>query len=349
MKELFRQTQSYQSIVSSLGSKNIKPWIRGLHGSSIAFLLGSLAQDLANQSFMAIFPSQSDAEKLAQDLSNDVDVSVFPECHNFLYQGISPPKKHTADRLACFENLMNGKPTFISTSIKALLQKVPPNPTINSYFRKVKIGQEIDLADITAYLVDGGYGKVELVEAKGDFARRGNILDIYPLNYDQPIRIDLFGDEVDDIRLFDSNTQRSTKNINQVTLTPVREIIFTDEIVTQWRKRSETLITSKSSPKYTFEIEQITYRLEEGRDLEGLESIIPMLHSHMSTLLDYVPPDTVPILVEPSWVDREAKQLIEQAEQIYQKKWDSNQFMVSPNETFIPLGSLISKLENLKV
>ncbi len=348
MKELFRQTQSYQSIVSSLGSKNIKPWIRGLHGSSIAFLLGSLAQDLANQSFMAIFPSQSDAEKLAQDLSNDVDVSVFPECHNFLYQGISPPKKHTADRLACFENLMNGKPTFISTSIKALLQKVPPNPTINSYFRKVKIGQEIDLADITAYLVDGGYGKVELVEAKGDFARRGNILDIYPLNYDQPIRIDLFGDEVDDIRLFDSNTQRSTKNINQVTLTPVREIIFTDEIVTQWRKRSETLITSKSSPKYTFEIEQITYRLEEGRDLEGLESIIPMLHSHMSTLLDYVPPDTVPILVEPSWVDREAKQLIEQAEQIYQKKWDSNQFMVSPDETFIPLGSLISKLEELQ-
>ncbi|MEE3194540.1 MAG: transcription-repair coupling factor [Candidatus Poribacteria bacterium] len=348
MKELFRQTQSYQSIVSSLGSKNIKPWIRGLHGSSIAFLLGSLFQDLANQSFMAIFPSQSDAEKLAQDLSNDVDVSVFPECHNFLYQGISPPKKHTTDRLACFENLMNGKPTFISTSIKALLQKVPPNPTINSYFRTVKIGQEIDLSDITAYLVDGGYGKVELVEAKGDFARRGNILDIYPLNYDQPIRIDLFGDEVDDIRLFDSNTQRSTKNINQVTLTPVREIIFTDEIVTQWRKRSETLITSKSSPKYTFEIEQITYRLEEGRDLEGLESIIPMLHSHMSTLLDYVSPDTIPILIEPSWVDREAKQLIEQAEQIYQKKWDSNQFMVSPDETFLPLGSLISKLEELQ-
>ncbi|HHZ91485.1 TPA: transcription-repair coupling factor [Candidatus Poribacteria bacterium] len=348
MKELFRQTQSYQSIISSLSSKNIKPWIRGLHGSSTAYLLGSLAQDLVKQSFIAIFPSQSDAEKLVQDLSNDINVSVFPECHNFLYQGISPPKKHIADRMECFENLMSGKPTFISTSIKALLQKVPPKPVINSYFRTVKIGQEIDLSEITAYLIDSGYGKVELVEAKGDFARRGNILDIYPLNYDQPIRIDLFGDEVDDIRLFDSNTQRSNKNLDRVTLTPVREIISTDEIIDQWRKRSDTLISSKSSPKYTFEIEQITYRLEEGKDLEGLESIIPMLHSHMSTLLDYVPPDTLVTLVEPSWVEREAKQLIEQAEQIYQKKWDSNQFMVPPDETFMPLDSLISKLEELR-
>ena len=348
MKELFRQTQSYQSIVSSLSSKNIKPWIRGLHGSAIAYLLGSLAQDSANQSFIAILPSQSEAEKLAQDLSNDVDVSVFPECHNFLYQGITPPKKHTADRMVCFENLISEKPTFISTSIKALLQKVPPKPAINSYFRTVQTGQEIDLSETTAYLIDSGYSKVELVEAKGDFARRGNILDIYPLNYEQPIRIDLFGDEVDEIRLFDPNTQRSTQNLDRVTLTPVREIIFTDEIVDQWRKRSDTLISSKSSSKYTFEIAQITYRLEEGRDLEGLESIIPMLHNQMSILLDYVPTDTLAALIEPSWVDREAKQLMEQAEQIYHKKCDSNQFMVPPNETFMPLDSLISKLEELQ-
>ena len=182
MKELFRQTPSYQSIVSSLGSKHIKPWIRGLHGSSVAFLLCSLAEDFTNQSFIAIFPSQIEAEKLAQDLSNDIEVSVFPEYQNFLYQGISPPKKHIADRMECFKNLMNGKPTFISTSIKALLQKVPPNPVINSYLRTVKIGQEIDLSEITTYLVNSGYSKVELVEAKGDFARRGNILDIYPLS-----------------------------------------------------------------------------------------------------------------------------------------------------------------------
>ena len=348
MKELFRQTQPYQSIVSSLGSQRIKPWIRGLHGSSVAFLLCSLAEDLANQSFIAIFPSQSEAEKLAQDLSNDIEVSVFPEYQNFLYQGISPPKKYIADRMECFKNLINGKPTFISTSIKALLQKVPPNPVINSYLRTLKIGQEIDLSELTTYLVNSGYRKVELVEAKGDFARRGNILDIYPLNHDWPIRIDLFGDEVEDIRLFDFNTQRSTKNINQVTLIPAREITFTDAIVNQWRNRAETLIALKSSPKYTFEIEQITCRLEEGIDLEGLESIIPMLHNDMSTLLDYVPPDTITTLIEPSWVKREAQQLIEQAEQIYQKKWDANQFMVPTDETFIPVDPLISKLEALQ-
>ena len=140
-------------------------------------------------------------------------LGIFPEYQNFLYQGISPPKKYIADRMECFKNLINGKPTFISTSIKALLQKVPPNPVINSYLRTLKIGQEIDLSELTTYLVNSGYRKVELVEAKGDFARRGNILDIYPLNHDWPIRIDLFGDEVEDIRIIEINTQRYTKNI----------------------------------------------------------------------------------------------------------------------------------------
>ena len=88
--------------------------------------------------------------------------------------------------------------------------------------------------------------------------------------------------------------------------------------------------------------------MEEGIDLEGLESIIPMLHNDMSTLLDYVPPDTITTLIEPSWVKREAQQLIEQAEQIYQKKWDANQFMVPTDETFIPVDPLISKLEALQ-
>ena len=94
-------------------------------------------------------------------------------------------------------------------------------------------------------LIRGGYQNVELVEVKGEFARRGDILDVYPLTTDTPIRVEFFGDEVDTLRAFDPISQRSTESVKSVTLTPLREVLSADVSVDHWQTKR------RHSPKNT--------------------------------------------------------------------------------------------------
>ena len=106
-----------------------------------------------------------------------------------------------------------------------MLYRLPPRHRFAEACCVLNLGDEIDPDDVAAMLIREGYQNVELVEVKGEFARRGDILDVYPLTADTPIRIEFFGDEVDTLRAFDPISQRSTASVKSVTLTPLREVL----------------------------------------------------------------------------------------------------------------------------
>ncbi|MBI1927434.1 hypothetical protein HYR99_24740, partial [Candidatus Poribacteria bacterium] len=236
------RTDTYQSLVEILRTNrwlqtdSAKPWLRGLHGSSVAYLFSTLAIDFADSSFLIVLPSQNEAEKVVQDLPayGFEGALLFPEWQNFLYDGISPTQKFVAERLICLHQLLvsQSQPlksplppfskggrgdlreakqggegeavrrTVIVTSIKALMHKTLPRSVLESVFRTLHVGDEIDPDGVVELLLRSGYRRVDLVEVKGEFARRGDILDVYPLTA-APIRIDFFGDEIETIRTFD--------------------------------------------------------------------------------------------------------------------------------------------------
>ena len=365
MIDLLQQSNTYQSLVETLtaqfsGSKyaqtslnqHPKPWLRGLHGASTAYLLSALAADFADKSFLIVVPTQHEAEKIIQDLPayHFEEPYLFPQWQNFLYDGISPTKNVVAERLICLYQLLKSDRTFIVTSIQALMHKILPQSIVESAFLTLRIGDEIAPDKVVEQLLHNGYQRVDLVEVKGELARRGDILDVYPLTTDAPIRIEFFGDEIDAIRLFDPASQRSvTDGIDDqpeaITLCPVREIILSPETLGLWKTRAETLIQNNESPKYQNAVNEITHRLETERNPEGLEALLPMLYEDTSTLMDYLSPQTIVLLIEPAWMEREVTQLIEDTTDLYERKLAFDQFMVSPDETFVPFERVISALQ----
>ena len=382
MKDFLRPTDSYQSLVEILSNlqknsvhqtdaltqpvqfstlddadtgsgdypKNFVldvPWLWGLHGSSVAHLLSTLASDFSDASFLVILPSHHEAEKVVQDLPTFgfKDALFFPEWQNIFYEGVSPTKKIVAERMTCLRQLLDGHCPTIVTSIKALLHRMVPKSVLSAAFETLRVGDDTAPDEIVASLLRGGYQRVNLVEAKGEFARRGDILDVYPLIADNPIRVDFWGDKIDAIRTFDLSSQRSIADKRLVALSPMREVILTPDMLTWWKVRAEGFIESNPSPKFRNAIHEITLRLEAGIDLEGIESLIPMLYPNPSLLTDYLSTSTIVVFVEPAWAVREGKRTIEQANTLYERKLEQNQFMAPSTETFAPVESVLTALQ----
>lgn len=369
MIDLLRQSNTYQSLVETLTAQfsRVKcaptssngrtdlptPWLRGLHGASTAYLLSALAADFPDKSFLIVLPTQDEAEKVLQDLPahHFEGAHLFPQWQNFLYDGISPTKNVVAERLICLYQLLKGDRAFIVTPIHALMHKILPQSVVESAFLTLRIGDEIAPDEVIAQLLCNGYQRVDLVEVKGELARRGDILDVYPLTADAPIRIEFFGDEIDVIRSFDPASQRSVSDgvdgePKAITLCPVREIILSSETLELWKTRAERLIQNNESPKYRNAVNEITHRLETETNPEGLEALLPMLYEDSSTLTDYLSPETVVLLIEPAWLAREGGQLLEDTKALYERKLAFDQFMVSPDETFVTFESVISDLQS---
>ena len=323
------------------------PWLTGVHVPSLAYLLSGLAEDAPETSFLVVLPTHQEAEKIVQDLPayGFQDAQFFPDLENLLYDGVAPSKRVIAERMNCLHSLMDGKRTVAITCVKALMHRVLPKPILESAFLRVNMGDEISPDKIVEVLARNGYQRTDLVEVKGEFARRGDILDVYPLVANEPIRIEFFGDEVDIIRVFDPTSQRSVKELKSVMFSPMREILIVDEAIETWRTEANQLIEDDTSAKFRNEIQEITERLVSGVNLDGLEALLPILYPNASVLTEYLSDRIVTLLIEPTWLAHEAERFVEGANGLYEKRKALNQFMVSPHQMFVPFETVMSALK----
>ena len=332
---------------SSENENTALPWLTGVHVPSLAYLLSGLAEDAPETSFLVVLPTHQEAEKIVQDLPayGFQDAQFFPDLENLLYDGVAPSKRVIAERMNCLHSLMDGKRTVAITCVKALMHRVLPKPILESAFLPVNVGDEISPDKIVEVLVRNGYQRTDLVEVKGEFARRGDILDVYPLVANEPIRIEFFGDEVDIIRVFDPTSQRSVKELKSVMFSPMREILIVDEAIETWRTEANQLIEDDTSAKFRNEIQEITERLVSGVNLDGLEALLPILYPNASVLTEYLSDRIVTLLIEPTWLAHEAERFVEGANGLYEKRKALNQFMVSPHRMFVPFETVMSALK----
>ena len=375
MIELLRKTENYQTLVAHLRAGNQKlPWLRGLANASTAYLLATLIDDFPNKSFLIVLPSQREAEQVLEEICTytvsaaseatrmlDVQskMNLFPGWHRKVFDGISPPRETVADRIRCLEHLLYKERSIIVTSSQAMLYRLPPRHRFAEACRVLNIGDEIDPDDVAVMLIRGGYQNVELVEVKGEFARRGDILDVYPLTANTPMRVEFFGDEIDTIRAFDPISQRSTELIESVTLTPLREVLSADVSVDHWQTQADALIQEHATPQLINTVREITqsltevassqYRLQECPLNDGIEGFLPMLVPETELLSDYLSNDTILCLIEPQWQKREASQMHEQMQELYQKKLAESNLMVPPDKLLASFETLSTELEKHSV
>ena len=374
MIELLRKTENYQTLVAHLKDGKKLPWLRGLANASTAYLLATLIDDFPNKSFLIILPSQREAEQVLEEICTytaypalettqmlDVQskMNLFPIWHRKIFDGIAPPKEIVADRIQCLEHLLYKERSIIVTSSQAMLYRLPPRQRFAEACCVLNLGDEIDPDEVAAMLIRGGYQNVELVEVKGEFARRGDILDVYPLTADTPIRVEFFGDEIDTIRSFDPISQRSTEPIESVTLTPLREVLSTDVSVDYWQTQADALIQEHATPQLRAAVREVTqslteaassqYRLQECPLDDGIEGFLPMLVPETELLTDYLPDDTIVCIIEPQWQKRETVQMHERMQELYQKKLEESNLMVPPDKLLVPFETLCTELEKHSV
>ncbi len=193
-----------------------------------------------------------------------------------------------AGRIAVLSDLSLGKRTVVVASAPALMQRLAPKEAFAERIRTVRCGDMLSPQNLLKDLVLAGYVREELIEGPGQVAARGDLVDVYSPGEEQPVRIEFFGDEVDQLRQFDPETQRGTAQVAEIRIPPVYEIPQMQE---QIRDAAERIRNARG-------FDSVLFQWEQGAPCAGGDTLLPLLYPKMETLFDYLPEDPVIVLSE---------------------------------------------------
>lgn len=233
------------------------------------------------------------AEQLRVWSGSDV-ILPFPEPDALPYERVSWSRETVSDRISALTTLMrwrrskrSGEPPLIVASARALVHKTLPVREFRLGLREYRLRQEIDLQGTLAMWVAHGYRPVAVVDEPGTFSRRGGLIDVFPPNLLSPVRIELFGDEIDSLRIFDPTTQRSQQQIERFTLSPATEAL--PRLAPPAALRARELDLSLCHPLSRREYQQDLVNLEQGTYFRGIEFYLSLFYSSPATILDFLP------------------------------------------------------------
>ena len=273
--------------------------------SARAMSIAALAQLSDRRPLVVACPTGTDAGQLYDDLSAympDGDVVLFPAWETLPFERVSPSVETMGRRLEVLWRLRTPDqcPAIVVAGVRALLQKLGPDATEVEPIVVAK-GSVLDADQVMSRLIHFGYRREELVEHRGEVAQRGAIIDVFPSTAESPIRIDLWGDEVDRLTEFAVNDQRSTTDLGEVRIFPARELMPSDLV----RERAAGLVATEPWGREHWE------RLAEGTLYDGMESWLPWLIGGSDRLLtDVLPPTAKVALVEPRRMRDRANDLL---------------------------------------
>ncbi|GAB3792193.1 transcription-repair coupling factor [Dyella agri] len=309
------------------------------HGSSRALLLAEAARSHEGL-LVAVTRDTQRASALEDELrifAGDLPVLHFPDWETLPYDVFSPHPEIVSQRIATLYRLPGVKRGVLVVPVATLMQRIAPRSHITGSGLMVAKGQKFDLAAEQRRLEAAGYRNVPQVAEPGDFAVRGALIDIYPMGVDQPYRIELFDDEVDSIRSFDPETQRSAQTVERVELLPAREFPLTENAAKDFRHalRERFPIDVRRCPLYQ--------DMKEGVTPGGIEYYLPLFFPQTSTLFDYLADDALFVLGEGAGEASEAFHA-QTAERYDQRAHDIERPVLPPAELYLSPEQLREQL-----
>ncbi len=312
-----------------------------------AFTLCQLAQ-LQKHPFLVVAPDRQSAETLFDELrffSGKLASSVlfFPAYNVLPYKPLEYHRQTVAKRIdTLYRMIENSGSGLVVTSMEALVQRIIPRASLVDFAEIVMEGESIDRDGLVTKLLEGGYHRTVLVEEPGDLSIRGGIIDLFPPGFDHPVRIELFGDMVESIRLFSAATQRSQSSIAELVILPASEAIITrterDAILTRLRLQAAEQELAVTKTRQWVE----NIKTAGGHDL--LEPVLPIVYSEAATLLDYLPQGASVVEVEPAAGERTFDDLHKLIDQNYAAALSAEQLCVAPRELYLDQKALRDRL-----
>ena len=268
----------------------------GLSGDSPSLAIARAAERVQGR-LLVIVPDMQAADLLREKLefflaNNDISISTFPDWETLPYDNFSPHQDIISERLATLYQLAEGRDGVLIISMGTLMQRLAPSSFLYQNSLVMQVGERLDLDAMRTRLDNAGYRCVSQVIEHGEFAIRGSLLDLYPMGSPVPFRIDLFDDEIESIRTFDPETQRSVEDRDAIKLLPAREFPLDSEAIRRFRQRFRAQFEGdpQACPVYR--------ELSQGITPGGLEYFLPLFFEQTETLFDYLPDTTCVILLD---------------------------------------------------
>src|ERR1700720_4718974 len=261
-----------------------------LYGAAAALAMAEGAAR-ARGPLIVIAQSSREAEALGDEIrffaGTELKVRVFPDLETLPYDAFSAHPDITSARLATLAELPRARQGVWLVAIDTLMQRLAPRSYVEAYSLKVHVGESLDLEALRAQLALAGYAAVTQAVAHGEFAVRGSLIDVFPMGSATPFRIDMLDRDVDSIRRFDPDTQRSLDKLDRIELLPARETPLNPDAGREFRRRYRLRFTGDLA-------EQAIYRdVSLGIAPGGIEFFLPLFFDRTSHLFEYLPPDSV--------------------------------------------------------
>jgi transcription-repair coupling factor (superfamily II helicase) len=226
-------TPAFDVLFDRIGRGDRESRVSGLHGSVKSLFVSILFRKI-RKTLVVVSPRESDAGNTFRDISfflngDDAEVFLYPPWDILSMDIFAFQREVELSRMEILYRLLTGKPSIVVLPLRSLMQKVIPRTIFGSYVETISIGDFIERDQLVSKLLAGGYIRVTLVEEKGEFSVRGHIIDVFPPLALRPFRMEFIGDELESVREFDPVSQRSTREREEFTLLPIREVILSEE------------------------------------------------------------------------------------------------------------------------
>ncbi len=283
-----------------------------------AALAASSDRGGADRPVLVVTSTYREAEEVTaalQSLAGDQAVAYYPAWETLPHERLSPRSDTVGRRLAVLRRLAGNSPEpapkIVVAPVRSVLQ-----PQVKGLGNLLPVrfvaGEDHDLGDLATALVNAAYVRVDLVERRGEFAVRGGILDVFPPTEEHPVRVDFFGDTVEEIRYFTVADQRSSEfTLTEVTASPCRELLLTEEV----RRRAAAIAAAHP------ELGEMLERIAQGHAVDGMEALSPVLVDGMELLVELLPVDTHVLVCDPELVRGRAIDLVKTSAEFLQASW----------------------------
>ncbi len=312
-----------------------------LYGSSTALAIASAAKSYSGLTLVVAEDAQA-AIQLEQELhfflgKSKLPILNFPDWETLPYDIFSPLPELVSQRLLTLYRLSSTRKGLLIVPVSTLLQRLPPRSYVDANSLLISTGEPLILDGIRQRLESAGYQCVSQVVTHGEFAVRGSLLDIFPMGNPLPFRIDLFDEEVDSIRTFSPESQRSMDKVDKIEMLPAREYPLNETGIEQFRQAYRTRI--EGDPQSS-----LIYReVSEGNAPGGLEYYLPLFFEQTANLFDYLPEQC--LTIEVGQPRDQSSQFLQQVETRFeQRRHDIERPILKPKEVYLTADELATHL-----
>jgi transcription-repair coupling factor (superfamily II helicase) len=313
-----------------------------LHGSAQSLLIAAAATKHTGL-VLVITPNSQCALRLQAELNffaqdTPFETVIFPDWETLPYDNFSPHQDIISQRLATLHRLPERNKGVLIVSVTTLMQRLSPHTYLDGHVLLLKTGEQIDVEAFRRRLEAAGYLCVSQVTEHSEFAVRGSLIDVFPMGSEYPYRLDLFDDELESIRTFDPESQRSTGKVSAVELLPAREFPLTKEAISRFRQNFRSRF--EGDPQRSLIYRDVSIGLTPG----GIEYYFPLFFESTATLFDYLPGNILTLTLEDTKAAMDAfwEQITERYEQ---RRYDRERPLLSPQHLFLNKTEVFRRLE----